>query len=227
MYKIMIVDDEPDLVNGLAMSFEKEGYRVFKAFDGKTALEMVQKENPHLILLDVNMPGINGFSVCQTLRTREADTRIVMISARSEEVDKVVGLEVGADDYITKPFSLRELQSLVRARLRYRDPVASETITQFSFGDITLDFEKCTAMRKNKILDLTSRELEILRFLIKYRGQVVTRERMLDKIWGPNVCATPRTVDNHILRIRKKIEPDPADPRYLLSEYGGGYKFVG
>ena len=227
MHKIMIVDDEPDLVNGLAMSFKKEGYNVFKAFDGNSALDLAQKENPHLILLDVNMPGISGLSVCQTLRAREADTRIIMLSAKGEEVDKVVGLEIGADDYITKPFSLRELHSLVRARLRYRETAACDHIAQFSFDDITIDFDRQTATRKRKPLDLTSREFDILQLLIKLRGQVVTRERILDKIWGHNACATPRTVDNHILRIRKKIEPKPADPKYLLSAYGGGYKFVG
>jgi two-component system alkaline phosphatase synthesis response regulator PhoP len=227
MHKIMIVDDEPDLVNGLALSFQKEGYKVITAHDGRTALELAQKENPHLILLDVNMPGINGLSVCQTLRAREIDTRIVMLSAKTTEVDKVVGLEIGADDYITKPFSLRELHSLVRARLRYRDQAASETVTHFSFGDITLDFEKQQATKQKNSLELTSREFEILQFMIKYRGQIIPRERMLDKIWGPNVCATPRTVDNHILRIRKKIEPEPSKPRYLLSAYGGGYRFVG
>jgi len=227
MHKIMIVDDEPDLVNGLAMSFKKEGYRVFKAFDGDTALKLAQKENPHLILLDISMPGKDGLSVCQTLRAREADTRIVMLSARTEEIDKVVGLEIGADDYITKPFSLRELHSIVRARLRYRDTAASESIDYFKFGDITLDFRKNKALHKKKSLEMTSREFEILQLLIKYRGQVITRERILDKIWGPNVCATPRTVDNHILRIRKKIEQKPSNPQYLISSYGGGYKFIG
>ena len=227
MHKIMIVDDEPDLVNGLAMSFGKEGYRVLKAFDGNTALKLAQEENPHLILLDVNMPGINGLSVCQTLRAREADTRIILLSAKGEEVDKVVGLEIGADDYVTKPFSLRELHSLVRARLRYREAAACESVAHFAFDGIEIDFDKQKATRKRKPLDLTSREFEILQLLIRYRGQVVPRERMLDKIWGLNACATPRTVDNHILRIRKKIEPDPSNPQYLLSAYGGGYKFVG
>ena len=223
----MIVDDEPDLVNGLAMSFRNEGYEVFKAYDGNTALKLAQQENPHLILLDVNMPGINGLSVCQTLRAREADTRIIFLSAKGEEVDKVVGLEIGADDYVTKPFSLRELHSLVRARLRYREAAACESVAQFAFDDITIDFDKQKATHKRKPLELTSREFDILQLLIRYRGQVVTREKMLDKIWGPNACATPRTVDNHILRIRKKIELKPSTPQYLLSAYGGGYKFVG
>lgn len=227
MHKIMIVDDEPDLVKGLAMSFEKEGYKVIKAFDGNSALKLAQQENPHLILLDVNMPDINGLTVCQTLRAREADTRIIFLSAKGEEVDKVVGLEIGADDYITKPFSLRELHSLVRARLRYREPAACEFIACFEFDDITIDFDKQKATHKGISLELTSREFDILQLLVRYRGNVVKRERILDKIWGINACATPRTVDNHILRIRKKIEPEPSKPRYLLSAYGGGYKFVG
>ncbi len=227
MHKIMIVDDEPDLVHGLAMSFKKEGYKVIKAYDGTTALKLAQEENPHLIILDVNMPGINGLSVCQALRAREADTRIIMLSAKGEEVDRVVGLEIGADDYVTKPFSLRELLSLVRARLRYRDTAACDFVAHFAFDDITIDFEKHQAAHKGEPLELTSREYDILQMLIRFRGQVVTRERILDKIWGANACATPRTVDNHILRIRKKIEPEPSNPRYLLSAYAGGYKFVG
>jgi two-component system, OmpR family, response regulator VicR len=227
MHKIMIVDDEHDLVNGLSMSFKKEGYDVIEAFDGNTALKLALQENPHLILLDVAMPGMSGLMVCQALRTKEVDTRIIMLSAKSDEVDKVVGLEIGADDYITKPFSLRELHALVRARLRYREPAACEFVPRYSFDDIAIDFDKLVATRDGTPLDLTAREFEILQFLIKYRGQVVTRERILDKIWGHNSYSTPRTIDNHILRVRKKVEPDPSKPRYILSAYGGGYKFVG
>jgi DNA-binding response OmpR family regulator len=227
MYKIMIVDDEPDLVNGLAMSFQKEGYCVIKAHSGEEALKLALEENPHLILLDVAMPGMSGLEVCKALRSREADTRIVMLSAKGEEIDKVVGLEIGADDYITKPFSVHELHALVRARLRYREPAACESVSQYAFGDIVLDFDKLRATRDEASLDLTAREFEILQFMIRYRSQVITRERILDKIWGHNACITPRTIDNHILRIRKKIEPDPSKPQFLLSEYGGGYRFVG
>ncbi len=227
MHKIMIADDERDLVNGLAMSFKKEGYQIIKAFDGNMALKLAIQESPHLILLDVSMPGMDGLMVCQALRTKEVDTRIIMISAKGEEVDRVVGLEIGADDYVTKPFSLRELHALVRARLRYREPAACEFVPKYSFGDTVLDFDKLSATRDGDPIDLTAREFDILQFLIKHRGQVVTRERILDKIWGHNACSTPRTIDNHILRVRKKIEPEPSRPRYLLSAYGGGYKFVG
>jgi DNA-binding response OmpR family regulator len=227
MYKIMIVDDEQDLVSGLAMSFKKEGYEVIKAFDGNTALKLAIQENPHLILLDVAMPGMSGLLVCQALRTKEVDTRIIMLSAKGDEVDRVVGLEIGADDYITKPFSLRELHALVRARLRYREPLACDFVQKYSFGDVAIDFDKLNATRDGNDLKLTTREFDILQFLIKYRGQIITRERILDKIWGHNACSTPRTVDNHILRLRKKIEPNPSRPLYLLSAYGGGYKFVG
>jgi two-component system alkaline phosphatase synthesis response regulator PhoP len=150
-----------------------------------------------------------------------------MLTVRGEDTDVARGLELGADDYITKPFSLRELQSLVRARLRYREQTAADSISHFTFDDIAINFDKNKATLNKKPLDLTSREFEILQLLIRYRGQVVTRERILEKIWGFNACATPRTVDNHILRIRKKIEPVPSNPKYLLSAYGGGYKFVG
>jgi two-component system alkaline phosphatase synthesis response regulator PhoP len=227
MHKIMIVDDEPDLVNGLAMSFKKEGYEVIKAFDGNTALKLAIEENPHLILLDVMMPGVSGITVCQSIRKRELNTRIIMLSAKGDEIDKVVGLEVGADDYITKPFSVRELQALVRARLRYRDSSADDFVSRYVFNNIVFDFDKLCANRGAERLEFTAREFDILQLLIRFRGQVVTREKIMDKIWGHNASATPRTVDNHILRLRKKIEPEPSRPRYLLSAYGGGYKFVG
>jgi DNA-binding response OmpR family regulator len=226
VFKILIADDEPGLVNGLSMQLTKEGYQVLKAFDGNEALKVALQENPHLIILDVMMPGRSGLEVCRAIRQKEIDTRIVMLSAKGEEIDKVLGLEIGADDYIAKPFNLRELIALIHARLRYRNPAAFLTISKYRFDNAELDFERLYAARDGVPLEMTPREFDLLRFLIQYRGQVVTRERILDKLWGHDTYTTPRTVDNHILRLRKKLEREPNKPKYLLSVYGGGYKFV-
>lgn len=227
MHKVLIVDDEKDFVNGMAITFKREGYQVFLAHDGDTALRIAQQENPHLILLDVMLPGMSGLEVCQALRRKEVDTRIVLLSAKGDEIDRVVGLEVGADDYLAKPFSTRELMALIRARLRYRVPVGCEYIAKYQFGDIEVDFERHITTRRKSPIKLTPRELEVLRFLIQRRGSIVTRDRILDKLWGQDRYTTARTVDNHILRLRRKLEKDPTNPQYILSIYGGGYKFVG
>jgi DNA-binding response OmpR family regulator len=226
MHKIMVVDDEKDLVAILAANLSREGFEVIQAYDGESALRLASRENPHLILLDVMMPGMNGLQVCRTLRERELDTRIIMVSAKGEEIDRVVGLQIGADDYITKPFSMHELMALVHARLRYRSQTACDFVAQYSFDDITIDFEKLSAKRGPKRLDMTAREFDILQLLIRYRGQILTRDRILEKLWGHDSFTTPRTVDNYILRLRKKMEPKPSDPRHIISVYGGGYRFV-
>jgi len=226
VFKILIADDEPSLVNGLSMHLTKEGYQVLKAHDGNAALKTALQENPHLIILDVMMPGMSGLEVCRAIRQKEIDTRIVMLSAKGEEIDKVLGLELGADDYVAKPFNLRELIALIHARLRYRASAAFLTISKYRFDNNDLDFEKLYAVRDGTPIEMTPKEFDLLRFLIQYRGQVVTRERILEKLWGHDTYTTPRTVDNHILRLRKKFEREPGKPKYILSVYGGGYKFV-
>ncbi len=223
----MIVDDEKDLVHGLEMSFKKEGYQVFKAFDGATALKIAFAENPHLVLLDVMLPGTSGLDVCRAIRQRELDTRIIMFSAKTDEVDRIVGLEMGADDYVNKPFSLRELVALIRARLRYRAPGACASVSEYGFGDVHLDFDKQIATKDGAAVELTSKEFDIMHMLTRFRGQVVSRDKILEKIWGHDSYVTARTVDNHILHLRQKLEEDPAKPKFILSVYGGGYKFVG
>jgi DNA-binding response OmpR family regulator len=227
MQKVLIVDDEPDVVNGLAMNLQREGYHVLKANDADTAIKLVIQEHPQLVILDVMMPGKSGLEVCQAIRQKEIDTRIIMLSARAEEIDRVVGLRVGADDYVAKPFSTRELIALIHARLRYRSAAAVDHVAKYRIDDIEIDFEKCLAARNGVPVELTPREFEILHYLIQHRTQVVSRDQILEKIWGRNTFTTIRTVDNHILRLRKKLEPDPAKPQFILSIYGGGYKFVG
>ncbi len=226
MHKILVVDDEEALVKGIEMNLKREGYDVLAAYEGEGAIKAAVKHNPHLIVLDVMLPGMSGIEVCQEIRKKELDTRIIMLSAKNDEIDRVVGLEVGADDYIAKPFSMRELQALIRARLRYRSAACCDSVATLNFGDVALDFEKCRATKAGKPLDLTPREFEILQCLVRHKGQVVTREQLRAKVWGNDVYTTVRTVDNHILRLRKKLESNPANPQYILSVYGGGYKFV-
>jgi two-component system alkaline phosphatase synthesis response regulator PhoP len=179
------------------------------------------------VLLDIMLPGMNGLDVCSELRRKGFEAPIIMLTAKSEEVDRVVGLEIGADDYVTKPFSRRELLARIRVRLRRQPPGASEQLARYRFGQIEIDFEKCLATRNGEPLDLTAREYDILRLMIRHRGEVITRDRMLNEIWGYDAYPATRTVDSHIVKLRQKIEDDPAEPKHILSIYGEGYKFVG
>lgn len=226
MTKILVVEDEADLARGLEINLAKEGYRVLKATSGDAAIDLAIKENPHLILLDVMLPGMSGLDVCRELRQKGLDLPIIMLTARGEEIDRVLGLEIGADDYVTKPFSIRELLARVRVRLR-RQPPRAGAIPSYRFGDIEIDFAKFNASRNGSSLDLTPREYDILRLLVRCRGEVVTRDRMLHEVWGYDDYSSTRTVDTHILKLRQKLETDPSNPRFILSIYGEGYKFVG
>ena len=226
MYKILIVEDQADLAKGLEVNLKKEGYSVLKAATGEDGLKLAIQESPQLIILDIMLPGISGLDVCRELRSRSIDTAIIMLTAKSDEVDRVVGLELGADDYITKPFSLRELLARVRVRLR-RLPLQKEQLSKYRFGNVEVDFDKYIAKVRGKAVDLTQREFEILRYMIRNRGDVISRDRLLDEVWGYQDYPTTRTVDTHILKLRKKIEEDPANPKYIISIYGGGYKFLG
>jgi len=227
MYKILIVEDEEELLRGLEISLSKEGYRILKATRGETGVKLAIKENPDLIILDVMLPGMSGLDVCRELRQKGTDVPIIMLTAKSEEIDRVVGLEIGADDYVTKPFSLRELLARIRVRLRRQPPRVTKGPIQYCFGDVKIDFEKFVAVRKGRPLDLTPREFDILRLLIQCRGEVVTRDRLLDEVWGYEAYPSTRTVDSHILNLRQKLEDDPVHPKYILTIYGEGYKFVG
>jgi two-component system alkaline phosphatase synthesis response regulator PhoP len=227
MQKILIVDDQQDLLKALDINLSKEGYRVLKASSGAQGLKLAIQESPHLILLDIMMPDMNGLDVCRELRKKGIDTPIIMVTAKGEEVDRVVGLELGADDYITKPFSLNELKARIRARLRRLSPHAGESLTKYCFGFIEIDFENLRATSRGKAIDLTPKEIEILRLLIRNQGRVVSRERLLNEVWGYDAFPTTRTVDSHVLNLRKKLEEDPGDPKHLISVYGGGYMFVG
>jgi len=225
--KILIIEDEEDLVKGLKLNLADEEYEVDWASDGLEGLRKALQETPDLIILDIMLPEKNGLEVCRELRQKNIRIPIIMLTAKGEEIDKVVGLEIGADDYITKPFSVRELLARLKAHLRRAEREVNTPASIYSFNDVEIDFAHFKARRKGKELDLTSTEMDILKYLIAHRGEVVTRDDLLDKIWGYDSYPTTRTIDNHILKLRKKIEDDPAHPRYILSVYGGGYRFVG
>ena len=225
MAAILIVEDEPAMASGLRDNLEFEGYVVRMACDGEEALASAAESPPDLILLDLMLPRRNGLDVCRELRRRGLSVPIIMLTARSQETDKVVGLELGADDYVTKPFSVRELMARVHVQLRR---IASEgSVEHFRFGEIELDFKRHHAARGGRLLHLTAREFDLLRYFVRRRGETVSRDELLDKVWGMAAYPLSRTVDNHIAKLRQKIERLPADPEYLITVHGLGYKFLG
>jgi len=224
--KILIIEDAADLAKGLKINLEAEGYAVSWAATGKDGLRKSLAEEPDLVILDVMLPEMDGFEVCREMRKKGLRAPVIMLTAKSEEVDKVVGLEVGADDYVTKPFSVRELLARIRAHLRRAKSAGPAVPRIYRFGKVEVDFGRFKLVKRGREIDLTSLEIAILKFLIAHRGEVVTREALLEKIWGYETFPTTRTIDNHILKLRKKIEDDPARPRHLLSIYGEGYRFL-
>jgi len=225
--KILIIEDEEDLVKGLKLNLSGEGYEVDWAYDGEEGLRKALDEAYDLIILDIMLPKMNGLDICRELRQKKINIPIVMLTAKGEEVDKVVGLEIGADDYITKPFSVRELLARIKAHLRREKREEKAVPKIYNFGDVEIDFARFKVIRRGKELDLTSLEMEILKYFISHKGEVVTRGTLLDKIWGYESYPTTRTIDNHILKLRKKIEENPSHPKYILSVYGEGYRFMG
>jgi len=226
MATILIVEDEPDMANGLRDNLEFEGYAVRIARDGDEGLELASELIPDLILLDLMLPKRNGLDVCRELRRRGIGVPVVMLTARGQETDKVVGLEIGADDYVTKPFSVRELMARVRVQLRRTAP-QNTGMEGFRFGEIELDFKRQRATRAGKFLQLTAREFDLLKYFIQRRGETVSRDELLDKVWGFRAYPFSRTVDNHVAKLRQKIERSPAEPEYLITVHGLGYKFLG
>jgi len=225
--KILVVEDEPGILLSLSDELESAGYRVFTAENGEKALEVAGRQKPNLIILDIMLPVLDGYEVCKKLRMRGDRTPIIMLTVKDKEIDKVLGLELGADDYMTKPFSLRELTARVKAVFRRTEERPSNP-EGFSFGGIELDFKKFEAAKKGKKLELTPVEFHMLKLFVERKGEVLTRDDFLDGIWGEeNVSVSSRTVDSHIANIRRKIEDDPSRPRHILSIRGVGYKFVG
>ena len=223
--KILIVEDEPDMVLGLKDNFEFEGYLVVTAADGQTGLERARTQKPDLVILDIMLPKLSGLEVCKTLRGEGFSTPIIMLTARGQEIDKVVGLELGADDYVTKPFSIRELLARVRAILR-RTEGGKKRLQRYRFSDVELDFEAYRAKKGGSPLELSPREFELLRYLIERKGETVSRDKLLEDVWGYESYPSTRTVDTHIAKLRAKIGDSGTDPRYILTIHGVGYKFV-
>jgi DNA-binding response OmpR family regulator len=232
--KILVVEDEPTVLETLEYNLRRQNYDVVTATDGRQALEVARREKPDGIILDVLLPGIDGFEVCRILR-QEMSVPILMLTARADEVDKVVGLEVGADDYLTKPFSMRELLARVKALLRrvrlIREEVAAAgeapTPEVLTFGDLTLDERRREVERGGQVLHLKPKEYELLVFLARHRGMVLSRDLILERVWGWSYDGGTRTVDVHIRWLREKIEPDPEQPVRLVTVRGIGYRFEG
>jgi two-component system alkaline phosphatase synthesis response regulator PhoP len=203
-----------------------EGYDVDYALNGKEGLKKALKDKPDIILLDIMLPGMNGLEICRELRSNKIDIPILMLTAKGEEIDKVIGLELGADDYISKPFSIRELLARIKAHLRRENRGFESVPDVVHLESKIIDFGHFKVIRGKDEIDLTSLEVDVLKYLIGQNGKVVTRDDLLDKIWGYEKFPTTRTIDNHILKLRKKIEDDPNHPKHILTVYGGGYRFI-
>jgi len=225
MERIIIIEDEESILMALEDNLKLEGYAVSSALDGEMGLSKVIEHQYDLIILDIMLPKINGFDVCKRIRQEGISTPILMLTAKSQEIDKVLGLELGADDYVTKPFSPRELLARVKALLRRaRHQEKGKEI--YHFGDVDIDFKKYEIKKKGKRIYLTALEFALLHFLIKHNGEVVSRDAILDEVWGNDVFVQPRTVDKHIAELRKKIEDDPPNPKFIVGVRSIGYKFV-
>ena len=224
MKRILIVEDEPSIALALDDDLRREGYETEVAADGDTAAQKARSQDWDLILLDVMLPKKDGFEVCRELRHAGIRTPILLLTARTHEAEKVLGLELGADDYVTKPYSARELRARVKALLRRS---AAQTAGVYRFGDAELDFNRCELRRGGKVIELTTLEYKLLAAFVKQTGHVLTREQLLDQVWGPGTHVTDRVVDNQVTNLRKKIEPEPDRPRYLLALRGLGYRFDG
>jgi DNA-binding response OmpR family regulator len=227
MAKILIVEDENDLARALAINLRREGHEVVHVARGDAAVAATLREAPDLVLLDVMLPGMTGLDVCRALRARRIETPIVMLTARAEEVDRVVGLEIGADDYVTKPFGLRELVARINVRLRRDSARVPARQGRATFGAIEVDFDGHRVSRRGRDVELSAKEFDLLRALIEGQGRVVTRQHLLREVWGYDQAPNSRTIDTHVLKLRQKLEDDPAAPRFLLSVYGEGYRWVG
>ncbi len=225
MPRILVIEDDLKILRGLEMNLKFEGHTVLAATDGHEGLRKALEEQADLLLLDLMLPGLSGYDICRKVRERKPRLPIVMLTAKGQEIDKVAGLDLGADDYVTKPFGVSELMARIRALLR-RCEAREEGLAQFSFGNVTLDFKKYQAEVDGKAVELSAREFDLMRYLIERAGEAVHRSDLLDKVWGYDVTPTTRTVDSFVLDLRKKLEADPSHPEHIISVRGVGYKFV-
>ncbi|MBQ7793217.1 MAG: response regulator transcription factor [Clostridia bacterium] len=224
LVKILVVDDEKLLVKGIKYNLEQEGYQVVTAFDGEEAVHLAHDDSIDLILLDLMLPKMDGLTVCRTIRAF-SDVPIVMLTAKSEDIDKILGLEYGADDYITKPFNIREVTSRIKAILRRVNPAPKQNDNVMVSGDIVLDYNFRRVTIRDKVIELTGKEFDLLELFLKHPGKVYTRENLLDIAWGFDYPGDVRTVDVHIRRLREKVEDNPAEPEFIRTKWGVGYYY--
>jgi DNA-binding response OmpR family regulator len=225
MTRILIIEDDPAILRGLADNLGCESYDVVTAADGEQGYSLARGRKPDLIVLDLMLPRMSGYEVCRKLRAEGVMTPIVMLTARGDEADRIVGLDLGADDYITKPFSIRELLARIRAVLR-RAQVQNAQPAELRFGNVTVDFRRYEAQKNGRPVELTRKEFGLLRLLAARSGEPVTRDDLLNQVWGYDATPTTRTVDNHVASLRAKLEDNPSDPRHLFTVHGVGYKWV-
>ena len=226
MTRVLIVEDDEPMSTALRDGFEYEGFQVTVAKDGVKGLRLAAESSPDVVILDVMLPKMSGLDVCKKIRASKGQVPIIMLTARGQEIDKVLGLKTGADDYVTKPFSFMELMARVEALLRRTGSGASRA-TSCRFGDVEVDFQKCEARKNGKPFELSARELRLLEYFVDHRGEVLAREQLLGAVWGYGSDSFSRTVDVHIAKLRRKIEDRPDDPRYIQTIHGLGYKFIG
>jgi DNA-binding response OmpR family regulator len=225
MYKILIIEDDRAILKALESNLRSEGYEVETATDGQTGLDRARDPSQDLILLDLMLPRMPGEEICRTLRQEGITTPVLFLTAKNEEEHRVAGFELGADDYVSKPFSIRELLGRIQAILK-RAAGQKHLLAHFHFGKVSLDFVKMEARRGDQPVTLTTREFAILRLMVSNKGVVIPRDRLLDEVWGYEAYPTTRTVDNQIVKLRQKLEDDPENPRHILTVRGTGYKFV-
>lgn len=223
-YLIAVIEDDESVQRSLVLNLELEQYEVMTASDGVSGLELIQERKPDLIIMDVMMPVKDGLQTCKELRSAGNSTPLILLTARDQEVDKVLGLELGADDYLAKPFGMREL--IARAKALLRRTQSSDEVNEVQFDDVAIDFKAYKAERAHKPMELSAREYRLLRYLVAKKNTVVTRDELLDEVWGYNSYPSTRTVDNHIARLRQKIEKDVNSPKHIVTVHGVGYKFV-
>jgi DNA-binding response OmpR family regulator len=224
MNRILLVEDDTDLAFTLEDDLKVEGYSVEVTRDGATASQRGRTENWDLILLDIVLPKKDGYEVCRELRRAGVQTPVIMLTAKSQEAEKIMGLDLGADDYITKPFSPRELRARIRALLRRTEAPPADV---YRFGDVEVDFARGEIRRSKEVIEITALELKLLKMFVEKRGRILSRRQLLDAAWGDQTFVTDRVVDSHVMELRRKIEPDPAKPQYLVSVRGLGYRFDG
>jgi len=225
MKRILVIEDDPVILQGLKISLEEENFTVLEANDGEKGYNIARKEKPDFLILDLMLPGKSGFEVCRALRSEGNATPILMLTSKKDEIDKLIGFETGADDYITKPFSVREVLARIRAILR-RSGNLELNLAEFTFGNVFVDIRKHEIYKKKLPVTLSETEFKVLVYMINHEGEVISRDQLLDQVWGYDTFPTTRTVDNYILSLRKKLEDNPSEPKNILTVPKGGYRFV-